>query len=326
MIGFVLASMTKNLSDRAAGAQHRAAEIFTALALLLGNLVLSADTSTGLHEGPNGPDGESQRSNEARDRDVARRVGPVWSPGNLQSDRIHRVRDDDGHHDLEGVASRNLGSRNSEPREVHPFHGLAHGNLSAPQRAAEMRMEDAITEAVEQTIFPLARGSSEARSVGQLRGEGRKECVALLHATSGLLICESADGETVRRAKNEGCKITRNPQRMTCRQRPVDVKAKRNNSNSFIEQRSERGTHHFNCKGTLRIIPNLGLKGVSLWERGRRHDVNHHWRGTGDGAIVRGGILGCAHCCCCLSGAPLVLTAFRSVRQLRQRVLVVNNR
>ena len=215
--------MTKDLSDRAAGAQHRAAEIFTALALLLGNLVLSADTGTGLHEGPNGPDGESQRSNEARDRDVARRVGPVWSPGNLQSDRIHRVRDDDGHHDLEGVASRNLGSRNSEPREVHPFHGLPHGNLSAPQRAAEMRMEDAITEAVEQTIFPLARGSSEARSVGQLRGEGCKKCVALLHATSGLLICESADGGTVRRAKNEGCK-------MTCRQRPVDVKAKRNNS------------------------------------------------------------------------------------------------
>ena len=32
-----------------------------------------------------------------------------------------------------------------------------------------MRMEDAITEAVEQTIFPLARGSSEARSVGQLK-------------------------------------------------------------------------------------------------------------------------------------------------------------
>ena len=196
--------MTKDLSDRAAGAQHRAAEIFTALALLLGNLVLSADTGTGLHEGPNGPDGEGQRSDEARDRDVARRV-PVWSPGNLQSDRIHRVRDDDGHHDLESVASRNLGSRNSEPREVHPFHGLAHGNLSAPQRAAEMRMEDAITEAVEQTILPLARGSPEARSVGQLRGEGWKECVALLHATSGLFICESAPGEEARE-KNEGRK------------------------------------------------------------------------------------------------------------------------
>eukprot|EP00563_Minutocellus_polymorphus_P019116 CAMPEP_0197721088 /NCGR_PEP_ID=MMETSP1434-20131217/4250_1 /TAXON_ID=265543 /ORGANISM="Minutocellus polymorphus, Strain CCMP3303" /LENGTH=66 /DNA_ID=CAMNT_0043306041 /DNA_START=273 /DNA_END=473 /DNA_ORIENTATION=+ len=65
--------MTKDLRDRAAGAPNRTAEIFTAFAFLLRYLVLSADIGTGLHEGPDGPDGKGQRSDEARDRDVARR-------------------------------------------------------------------------------------------------------------------------------------------------------------------------------------------------------------------------------------------------------------
>jgi len=242
--------VTKDLSDRAAGAPHRAAEIFASLTLLLRNLVLSSDTSAGLHEGPDCPDGKGQRSNEAGNRDVAGRVGPVRGTSNLQSDGVHRISSHDGHHNLERVAGRNLVPWNSEPREVHPLHGLAHGNLSAPQRTAEMWMKDAITEAGKDTILPLARGGLEARSIGQIRRKGCEECVPLLHASSGLFCCKKIVDD-----EHEGMRRNSYSQRiMRCCQGLPCAVAKATD------------THHFNRECTLRIVANLSLKGVSFWQ------------------------------------------------------------
>lgn len=212
MVGLIFAGVAKNLSDGAAAAKYATADILASITVFFGDRILRAHVLPCFHKGIDSPYRKGKRTNKFRESDKDRSVYAIWRARNFKSCGINNVGGSYGHHHPESVPGGETGTGHAEPGEVHSLHYLAHCNLSAQKRAAEMRMHAAKATKVEETVLPTPRRGLDAGLTGPVGRDGCEEAVTLLDTSRGdrrgkslLRIFVHLSVESVSLGKVRGC-------------------------------------------------------------------------------------------------------------------------
>lgn len=185
-IRLVFPRVTSHLREGTASAEKCTAQIFTAMAVFLGNGILSSNALASAAKTVQRPNAKQDAANRFQNDNPSGCVaGTILQRSHLQRCRVDHVGHQQEQNDFEGVLGGHFLSGFSQPSQGHAGHDLGHGNFAAEKGTAPRGVTKSWLETIKETILPSSSGSIDAL-VSDRNREGCQESLAFFNTSCRL--------------------------------------------------------------------------------------------------------------------------------------------